>query len=151
MNDIDPRVDPDHLWFFIVRPGETDILFGVVAIALVLITCLSRVYLGVHDIQDVLAGVLVGIIILIGVYLWSRFASDWFSNRILGQKLLIALMIPFTLAAIYIVIMLLIGEPDYNVAWDASRIDLGDRAARDNNGGRPDYRYADRCRLSRVR
>ncbi|MGB5518150.1 MAG: hypothetical protein WBO73_06765 [Gammaproteobacteria bacterium] len=20
--DIDPRVDPDHLWFFIVRPGE---------------------------------------------------------------------------------------------------------------------------------
>jgi hypothetical protein len=37
MNDIDPRVDPDHLWFFIVRPGETDILFGAVAIALVLI------------------------------------------------------------------------------------------------------------------
>jgi hypothetical protein len=37
INDIDPRVDPDHLWFFIVRPGETDILFGAVAIALVLI------------------------------------------------------------------------------------------------------------------
>jgi hypothetical protein len=37
INDIGPRVDPDHLWFFIVRPGETDILFGAVAIALVLI------------------------------------------------------------------------------------------------------------------
>ena len=104
----------------------------VLAIALVLVTCISRVYLGVHDIQDVIAGVLVGILILVSIYLWSRFASEWFSNRILGQKLLIALMIPFTLAAFYVIIVLLIGEPDYSVAWDSSRIDLGDRTARDN-------------------
>lgn len=104
----------------------------VLAVALVFLTCLSRVYLGVHDLEDVLAGVLVGILILLGVYLWSRFAADWFANRILGQKLLIALMVPFTLAAIYIIVILILGEPNYNVAWDSSRIDLGDRVARDN-------------------
>ncbi len=104
----------------------------VLAVALVFLTCLSRVYLGVHDLEDVLAGVLVGILILVGVYLWSRFASDWFANRILGQKLLIALMVPFALVAIYIIVVLILGEPNYNVSWDSSRIDLGDKVARDS-------------------
>jgi membrane-associated phospholipid phosphatase len=103
----------------------------VVALTLVFLTCLSRLYLGVHDLEDILAGVLVGVLILFAFYLWARYASEWFSTRILGQRLLIALSIPIALVAIYIVIVVIIGEPDYTVAW-APKIDIGDEVAREN-------------------
>lgn len=90
----------------------------VIALTLVFLTCLSRIYLGVHDIEDVLAGVLVGIFVLFIYYLWARFAAEWFANRILGQRLLIALTIPAALAAIYVAILFILGEPEYSVPWD---------------------------------
>lgn len=103
----------------------------VVALTLVFLTFLSRLYLGVHDIEDILAGVLVGVLILVGFYLWKRFASEWYSNRILGQRLLIAIAIPFSLGAIYIAVLFILGEPDYGVSW-AGRIDSAEQVARSN-------------------
>ncbi|MGB3713421.1 MAG: phosphatase PAP2 family protein [Candidatus Promineifilaceae bacterium] len=103
----------------------------VVALTLVFLTCLSRLYLGVHDIEDILAGVLVGVIILVAFYLWTRFASASFTNRILGQRLLIAIAIPFTLGAIYLAVLFTLGEPNYGVLWE-TRIDIAERIARSN-------------------
>jgi membrane-associated phospholipid phosphatase len=101
------------------------------ALTLVFLTCLSRLYLGVHDIEDILAGILAGVAVLLAFYLWMRFASEWFANRILGQKLLIALAIPFTLAAIYAIVIFILGEPNYKVPWN-SRIDIAEQIARSN-------------------
>ncbi len=103
----------------------------VLAITLVFLTCMSRIYLGVHDLEDVLAGVFVGALILLAFYLWARYAAEWFSNRILGQRLLIALLIPFTLGAIYIAVIYLLGEPNTSVLWD-SRINPAEQIARSN-------------------
>jgi len=103
----------------------------VLAITLVFLTCMSRIYLGVHDLEDVLAGVLVGALILVAFYLWSRYAAEWFSNRILGQRLLIALLIPFTLGALYIAVIYLLGEPNTSVSWE-SRINPAEQIARSN-------------------
>lgn len=103
----------------------------LIALTLVFLTCLSRLYLGVHDIEDILAGVLVGVLILIAFYLWMRFASEWFANRILGQRLLIAIAIPFTLGAIYVAVLFILGEPNYGVPWE-SRIDIAEQIARSN-------------------
>lgn len=103
----------------------------ILALTLVFLTCMSRLYLGVHDVQDILAGVLVGVAILVAFYLWKRYASESFNNRILGQRLLIALSVPLALGAIYVIVRFLIGEPNYLVSW-ASRIDIADKVAADN-------------------
>jgi membrane-associated phospholipid phosphatase len=103
----------------------------VVALTLVFLTCLSRLYLGVHDIEDVLAGVLVGAIVLFVYYLWIRFAAEWFASRILGQRLLIAITIPLILAAIYVAVLFVIGEPAYGVSWD-TRIDIAEKISKSN-------------------
>lgn len=103
----------------------------VMAIVLVFLTCLSRLYLGVHDIEDIVAGVIVGLLILSAFYLWNNYVADWTTNRILGQRLLIALSIPLLLGIIYIAVFLIIGEPDRSVVW-ASRIDAAESAAQHN-------------------
>ena len=40
-----------------------------------------------------------------------------FSKRILGQRLLTAVAVPVGLTAVYLIIRLIIGEPDTTVAW----------------------------------
>ncbi len=91
----------------------------VVAILMVLLMGLSRVYLGSHFIQDSVAGTLLAIIILIGYVIWrQRFALP-FGKRILGFRLMIALLVPIGVALLYTLIRLIIGLPDENVAWAA--------------------------------
>ncbi|MGD2050001.1 MAG: phosphatase PAP2 family protein [Chloroflexota bacterium] len=89
----------------------------VLAILMMLLMALSRVYLGVHDIEDVLAGIIIGILILIGYYFWQRYFEDRFANRILGQRLLFAILVPVLLVIAYAGLLIILGQPDYDVAW----------------------------------
>ncbi|GMQ79275.1 MAG: phosphatase PAP2 family protein [Anaerolineae bacterium] len=89
----------------------------LLSILMILLMALSRVYLGVHDIEDVLAGTLVGVLILIAYYFWQRLGESWFKNRILGQRLLIAIILPLILGAIYITILILTTPAAEDSPW----------------------------------
>ena len=90
----------------------------LLSVVIILFMLISRVYLGVHDVDDALAGLLVGLLIMLGYFLWQRYAAKRFSKRIMGQRLLIAVAAPFILAIIYVAVLLLIGSPDRQVAWE---------------------------------
>ncbi len=89
----------------------------ILAIVFVFLMGLSRVYLGAHFIQDVVAGFLLSGLLLLGYYGWNRRYGDGFRKRILGQRLLTAVSIPFILGILYIIIRLIIGAPDLTVEW----------------------------------
>lgn len=100
------------------------------ALVMVFLMALSRVYLGVHDIADVVGGIFFGSL-LVGFYffIWRRYFSNWYQNRILGQRLFYAVLVPITLLAIYLVIMVImmsLGQPDRDVPW-AAYIDPAER------------------------
>lgn len=85
--------------------------FWVLGVILIILIMLSRVYLGVHDVPDVIFGFLIGMIIL-GCYLiWRKYFLKRFNNRILGQKLLAAVLICLLFTIIFILILLIIGDP----------------------------------------
>ncbi|MCB8924526.1 MAG: phosphatase PAP2 family protein [Ardenticatenaceae bacterium] len=89
----------------------------LLATALIILMPLSRVYLGSHFVQDVAVGFLLGLLVLGGYYFWERRYMTGFSKRILGQRLLTAVAVPVGLTAVYLIIRLIIGEPDTTVAW----------------------------------
>lgn len=95
-------------------------LFMIVAMGL------SRIYLGVHFVHDVVAGLLVGVVVLLGYFVWCRYPGPQFAKRILGQRLLVALLVPLGLALVYTAVRLMIGEADTAVSWHAfiSQADL---------------------------
>lgn len=103
----------------------------ILVIVMILLMAFSRIYLGVHDLEDVVAGILVGILILIGYLLWRRYAARRFSNRILGQRLLIAVLVPLVVTVIYALLLFLLGDPDDTIAW-ASKIDVAEKASFEN-------------------
>ncbi len=91
----------------------------LLAIIMIVLMGVSRIYLGDHFIIDVLAGLLLGIIILLGIFFWRRYIAPAFGKRILGQRLLVAVIVPLILALAYIAIVQLIGEADTSAAWAA--------------------------------
>jgi len=91
----------------------------LVAAIVIFLMAASRVYLGVHDIEDVVAGIILGLIVLVGYALWNRYLVDRFNNRILGQRLLIAVLAPTVLIIIYAAGLLLVDAPDRPPAFDA--------------------------------
>lgn len=99
----------------------------VVAIIMVLLMNISRVYLGSHFIHDVVAGTLVALIILLGYVIWRRRFAAAFARRILGFRMMVALLVPIGIAMLYVIIRLLIGPPDESVAW-ASHIPVAELA-----------------------
>jgi membrane-associated phospholipid phosphatase len=83
------------------------------AAILIFLMALSRIYLGVHDIEDVLAGILLGLLTLLGYWLWNRYLIARFNKRILGQRLLFALVVPIALVVLYGAGLLLLDPPDW--------------------------------------
>lgn len=92
--------------------------FWLLALLMIFLTALSRVYLGVHFVQDVFAGLLLGLLVLAGYLVWRRSFQESFRNRILGQRLLLTVLVPAVLGAIYVVSLLLLGEIREGLAWD---------------------------------
>ncbi len=91
----------------------------LLAIVLVVLMGLSRIYLGDHFIIDVIGGLTIGLVILLGIFFWRRYFATSFGKRILGQRLLFALLITLILVLGYVAVLILIGEPDLSVAWAA--------------------------------
>lgn len=89
----------------------------IASLLIVFLMGLSRVYLGVHFVHDVLMGYLVGLIIIGSYLVWRRYGLERFRQRILGQRLLIAILIPVTFGLIYAAVRWLIGQPDPTVPW----------------------------------
>jgi membrane-associated phospholipid phosphatase len=89
----------------------------IVAILGIVLVGISRVYLGVHFPTDVLGGLILGFLLLaLAAGWWWYFAAD-FSKRILGQKLLIAVIVPLAVGIVYIILWWIIGQPDLTVPW----------------------------------
>ena len=89
------------------------------AFVFILVMAVSRVYLGSHFVHDVIVGFLVGLLVLAGYLVWERRYMAGFSKRIMGQRLLTVVAIPVGLTAVYLIVRLLIGEPNTNVEWAA--------------------------------
>jgi len=103
----------------------------LLAVLMVFFMILSRVYLGVHFVHDVIAGFLLGVFILVAYFLWHHYAAESFKKRIMGQKLLAAVVLPLAIGALYLVAILIAGAPDDQVAW-AAEISTAERASIDN-------------------
>lgn len=88
------------------------------AIFMVATMGISRIYLGVHFIHDVVVGLLLGLLVLLGYVLWQQFLSEAFSKRILGFRFWLTVLLPITFLVIYVLIRLLIGPVDDTVAWN---------------------------------
>jgi membrane-associated phospholipid phosphatase len=89
----------------------------LLAAFLIMLIALSRIYLGVHFVHDAFAGFIVGVLIITGYWISQRYFAERFRNRILGQRLLIAIAVPLAVAALYVVLILLLGKPDVSVRW----------------------------------
>lgn len=63
----------------------------------VILMAFSRIFLGVHFLTDVIAGALIGFAVVGGYALWERFAQERMQRLILGQKLIVAGLIPLVL------------------------------------------------------
>ncbi|MCB8944085.1 MAG: phosphatase PAP2 family protein [Ardenticatenaceae bacterium] len=93
--------------------------FTALAVFMVVVMCLSRIYLGVHFVHDVLVGLLLAGLILGGYAIWQRKVAAKLDKRILGQKLLVVVAVPVVFALLYVVVRLIIGEADTAVSWRA--------------------------------
>lgn len=89
------------------------------AIFMVVAMGVSRIYLGVHFVHDVAAGLLVAVIVLAIYWFWREYGAERFGKRILGQRLLLAFLVPIGLAVMYTAVRFIIGAPDMSVSWSA--------------------------------
>ena len=84
----------------------------VAAVVYTLLMGLSRVYLGVHYVHDVVVGILLGFVVLGGYVAWQKYANERFRHRIFGQRLLFAALAPVAVYAVYVLILWLRGAPE---------------------------------------
>ena len=91
----------------------------LLAIIMIILMSVSRVYLGSHFVHDVIAGFLLGLLVLAGYLVWQRRYMAGFEKRILGQRLLTVVLVPMLFTAVYLIIRLIIGETDDSVEWAA--------------------------------
>jgi membrane-associated phospholipid phosphatase len=91
----------------------------LLAVVMIVLMTVSRVYLGVHFVHDVLAGFGISVLVFIGYLVWQRRYMAGFNKRILGQRLMTVIVIPILFTAVYIIMRLIIGEPDTTVEWAA--------------------------------
>ncbi len=91
----------------------------LLAFAGIFLVSLSRIYLGVHFLQDVVGGIVLGLLVLIGFLFWQRVFAERFGRSILGRRLLLMLLVPLILATAYGLVLLIIGAPNLDVPWAA--------------------------------
>jgi hypothetical protein len=91
----------------------------ILSISMSLLMGLSRLYLGVHFIQDILLGFALALGVLGGYLAWYRMGKPRIEKRILGQKMLLALSIPFLSTLLVVATYFLLQTVDLNPDWAA--------------------------------
>lgn len=91
--------------------------FWFLGLFYIFLMALSRLYLGVHALQDITVGFALGLLLFGAFIVWQQFLYDRYSKQILGRRLLLMVLIPTVLAAIYLGFFFLIGPADTDVAW----------------------------------
>jgi hypothetical protein len=91
--------------------------FWLLAVVMVFLMVLSRIYLGAHFMHDALAGFLLALFTLTGLAAWQGRYSASFGKRILGQRLMAVIFVPILLGLIFMAVRLVIGAPDTAVPW----------------------------------
>ena len=114
--------------FFLLSGWIRENWLWIFSFLYIFLMTLSRIYLGVHFIHDVIGGFLVSIAILGGYLAWRQYGERRFMERLFGQRLLAVTLVPLALLVLYLAIILLRGEPDETVAW-ASQLELAEREA----------------------
>ena len=89
----------------------------LLALLYILLMALSRLYLGVHFLQDIAVGFAVGLLVFGAFLMWQQTFFDRYSKQILGRRLLLMVLIPVVLAVVYIGALLLLGPPNMDVPW----------------------------------
>jgi len=89
----------------------------LLAFVFILLMALSRVYLGVHFPQDAIGGFVLGLLVLGAFLFWQRAFAERFGRRILGRRLLMMVVIPLALSAVYLLALVVRGPADLGVPW----------------------------------
>ena len=89
----------------------------ILAVLMIISMGFSRVYLGVHFVHDVVVGFLLASLVLLGYFIWQRRFATEFDKRILGQRLLVAFLVPIIYGVLYATVRLIIGEPNSTLTW----------------------------------
>lgn len=89
----------------------------VVAVVMIVLMWVSRVYLGAHFVHDGAVGVLASGLVLLGFVFWHYYLAAGFRRRILGYRLMVAIAVPVVYGLVYVVVRWLIGAPDMTVPW----------------------------------
>jgi membrane-associated phospholipid phosphatase len=87
------------------------------AILLIFLIGLSRIYLGVHFIHDVVSGWLVGGLILWGYLALEKRIARWINQRSLFTQVLLAFLFSITLILLALLARLLVGGWQMPVEW----------------------------------
>lgn len=114
--------------FFLLAGWIRENWLWTFSLSYIFVMMLSRLYLGVHFVHDVIGGFFVGIVILIAYLVWQQHGARRFMERIFGQRLLAVTLLPIALLILYIIVIVLRGTPDDTVAW-ASQLELAEREA----------------------
>lgn len=91
--------------------------FWLLGFFYIVLMALSRLYLGVHALQDIAVGFAVGLLLFGSFIGWQQFFYNRYSKQILGRRLLLMVLIPTVLGVAYVGLLLLLGPPNMDVSW----------------------------------
>lgn len=86
------------VWGVIASVIRTGVAWAA-ALVLIILIGLSRVYLGAHFVTDVVAGWLVGVLLLAAFLRWEKPAALWFRQQGFATQVLVALAVSLALVA----------------------------------------------------
>lgn len=89
----------------------------IVAVLLMLMIGLSRIYLGVHFLSDVFTGWLAGALLLWAILRLERPTLAWLSRRNMGQQVLIALAASLAMIILGVLVRMSLGNWQMPAGW----------------------------------